>query len=180
MGKQINYYMGYNDFLPIAQAALDSGCIIYKRCWVDGKFKVISGTSLDMIEKDYYSYWFYLPEAGSLDIEEKDGDQDIDFFSMLNVISAGFSIVDEEKHIIRSGRLYVQTGLYTNSGNWIARSDALTKVYNKLCRIAKKAAPYIEIEHFVPNPYFVGKIKSKKYISPEYCKLVQNEDYILG
>lgn len=27
MGKQINYWLGYADFLQIAQAALDCGCV---------------------------------------------------------------------------------------------------------------------------------------------------------
>lgn len=31
MGKQINYWAGYDDFLKIAQAALDCGCIIIKK-----------------------------------------------------------------------------------------------------------------------------------------------------
>lgn len=26
MGKQINYYMGYKDFLAVAQVAIDSNC----------------------------------------------------------------------------------------------------------------------------------------------------------
>ena len=35
MGKQINYWLGYEDFLKIAQVALDCGCIIIKK--VSGK-----------------------------------------------------------------------------------------------------------------------------------------------
>ena len=36
MGKQINYWMGYEDFLQVAQAALDCGCVIIKKS-ADGK-----------------------------------------------------------------------------------------------------------------------------------------------
>lgn len=31
MGKQINYWLGYEDFVKIAQVALDCGCIIIKK-----------------------------------------------------------------------------------------------------------------------------------------------------
>ena len=38
MGKQISYWLGYEDFLKIAQAALECGCIIIKK--VSGKLEI--------------------------------------------------------------------------------------------------------------------------------------------
>ncbi len=31
MGKEMNYYIGFHDFLHLAQYALDIGCVICKR-----------------------------------------------------------------------------------------------------------------------------------------------------
>ena len=61
MGKQINYWAGYDDFLKIAQAALDCGCIIIKK----SKGELLYGQTLDIITEHEYSYWFYVPAAGN-------------------------------------------------------------------------------------------------------------------
>ena len=65
MGKRINYWIGYQDFLPIAQAALDSGCIIMKKI----NEKYISGQEINIVTEDVHKYLFYLPEAGSMQPE---------------------------------------------------------------------------------------------------------------
>lgn len=62
MGKQINYWLGREEFLHIAQAALDCGCVIIK----PGPGKTEYGQTLDIITEDSRRYYFYLPEAGSL------------------------------------------------------------------------------------------------------------------
>lgn len=163
MGKQINYYMGYEDFLSVAQAALNSGCVIYRQSFENGRFQLISGTTLDTIKPNCTGYYFHNPAIGDFKIE------------------AGFSIPNEEKHLIVANRLYVITGLYADEGNWVSRPDLLTKLYHKLVRVVKKTAPYTEVEHFVVNPMYEGKkFKSKKYISSDYYDLVKNKDYILG
>lgn len=181
MGKQINYYMGYRDFLTVAQAALNSDCIIYRQSFENGKLKLISGATLEIITPNCCRYYFHNPVIGNFDIELISEKQYVSYNSLLNVIEAGFSIPNEEKHIIASNRLYVITGLYDDDGNWASRSDMLTKVYNKLVRVVKKTAPYTEVEHLVVNPLYEGeKFKSKQYISSEYYDLVQNKDYILG
>ena len=179
MGKQINYYMGYRDFLSVAQAALNSGCIIYRRSFENDKW--ISGTTLDSITPNCRKYYFHYPAIGNFDVELISDKQYVPYDSLLNVIEAGFSIPNEEKHLIVSNRLYVITGRYADDGNWVPRSEMLTKVYNKLVRVVKKIAPYTEVEHFVVNPMYEGKkFKRKKYISSDYYDLVQNKDYILG
>lgn len=181
MGKQINYYIGYEDFLSVAQAALDSGCIIYRQSFENGKFKLISGTTLDTIRPNCTGYYFHNPEIGNFDIELISEKQYVPYDLLLNAIEAGFSIPKEEKHLIMSNRLYVITGLYADNGDWVSRSDMLTKLYNQLVRVVKKKAPYTEVEHFVVNPMYEGKkFKSKKYISSDYYDLVKNKEYILG
>ena len=181
MGKQINYYMCYKDFLSVAQAALNCGCIIYRHSFENGKWKLIGGTTLDTVKENCWRYYFHNPAIGDFDIELISDNQYVSNDSLLNVIEAGFSFPNKEKHLISSNRIYVISGRYADDGNWVSQFDLLTEIYNKLVRVVKKTAPYTEIEHFVVNPMYEGKkFKSKKYISSEYYDLVQNKDYILG
>lgn len=60
MGKQINYYMGYQDFLSVAQAALDSGCVIYRHTYEDGRWRLTPGTTLDVVQPDCREYYFHI------------------------------------------------------------------------------------------------------------------------
>ena len=66
MGRQINYYMGYNDFLTVAQTALDCGCVIYRADHADERWSITSGNSTDMISGDHRSYYFHVPQAGDI------------------------------------------------------------------------------------------------------------------
>ena len=50
MGKQINYWLGYTDFLQIAQAALDCGCVIIKPV----SEKLIYGQTLDIVTENQH------------------------------------------------------------------------------------------------------------------------------
>lgn len=171
MGKQINYYIGYNDFLLVAQVALDNGCVIFREYCENEKLQLSSGTDVSFINEKYNRYFFYLSSAGEY-IHNSDN-------ANLNSIQAGFSI--PHNHIIYSNRLYLTTGLYNKEDKFVYRSEEITKVYNKLVRVVKKIAPYREVEHFVLNPLYEGqKFKSKKYITDEYLLMAQNEDYILG
>lgn len=180
MGKQINYYMGYEAFLPIAQAALDSGCIIYRHSFENGHWVLTAGTELDIVVPDHGNYYFHLPETGEVQISCVGGNQHISSESRLCVIEAGFSHCQTKEKRITSSRLYVMTGRYGADSEWIARAEALTKIYSKLVRIAKKIAPYGEISSYCANPRYAGdKITSKRYITSEYRLLVENEDYTL-
>lgn len=171
MGRQINYYIGYKEFLLVAQAALDYGCVIYRRSFENGNWQLSCGTDLNFIKEKYPNYIFYLHNAGEFIY----GSDNV----CLNSIEAGFSIPNG--HIINRNRLYVVTGLYDDECKYVYRSDEITKIYNKLVRVIKKIAPYTEVEHFVINKLYEGeKFKSKKYISAEYLLLVKNENYILG
>ena len=181
MGKQINYYMGYNDFLSVAQAALDSGAVIYRHAYENKTWQMIGGTSLDVIKENTTGYYFHFPADGTMEIKEVYGNQHPSDTAMLHMIQAGFSLPDPEKHLLRSNRLYVITGRYDEDGIWIPRSDLLTKIHHKLVRIVKKIAPYTEIEYSVVNSMYEGKkFKTKEYISSEYFDLIENNDYTLG
>ena len=180
MGKQINYYMGYQPFLSVAQAALNSGAVIYRHAYENKTWQMIGGTSLDIVREDTQRYYFHFPDDGALEIEDIYGNQHPSLNSRLHLIEAGFSLPNPEKRLLTSKRLYVITGRYED-GIWIPRSDLLTKIYNRLVRVVKKAAPYTEVEHYVVNPMYEGqRFITKEYITPEYLHLAQNEDYILG
>ena len=62
MGKQINYWLGYSEFLQIAHTALDCGCLIIKQ---DSE-ELIYGKTLDTVTVNQHRYYFYLPEAGCM------------------------------------------------------------------------------------------------------------------
>lgn len=180
MGKQINYYMGYNDFLSVAKAALDSGCVIYRHQFEKGHWKLIEGKDINIVIPECIDYYFYLPELGEFSVRNHNGNQHISNETQLNVIEAGFSSVDNKKCSIIRNRLYVTSGLYNEDEEWIPRDDRLTKIYNKLVHIVKKVAPNKEVEAFAVNPLYAGqKILRKEYISSEFYLLVKNNDYTL-
>ncbi|MDE5940268.1 MAG: hypothetical protein K2H37_14470 [Lachnospiraceae bacterium] len=179
MGKQINYYMGYQDFLSVAQAALDCGCIIYRHAYEDGRWNLIGGTTLDIVKPNCRRYYFHIPALGSFDRKLVSDNAYLSDDSLFCVIEAGFTIPGKQE--MDKNRLYIVTGRYTDDGCWVSCPDMLTKVYNKLVWVVKKTAPYTEFEHFVVNPMYEGeKFKSKEYISPEFYELVQSKDYKLG
>ena len=182
MGKQINYWLGYEDFLPIAQAALDSGCIIIKS--VGGK--LVYGNTLDIVTKDKQYYYFYVPEAGELISRQlPSGDECIGGYDSSGnvVIEANFSYRNDDKKWLSRSRLYVISGYY-NDGAYISRPESVTKVYNKLVRVVKKIAPYTELtDTYISTrdeDYLQEKEwKHKEYISPEFLELKLSQNYSL-
>ena len=183
MGKQINYWLKYEEFLQIAQAALDYGCVIVKPDL--GKIKY--GKTLDIITEDKCRYYFYLPEAGTLMAQPIPFQSEpvIGYNAAGNtVIEAGFSFIhDNEKEITRS-RLFVISGYYDESGEYITRPECLTRIYHKLVRIVKKIAPYTEItDHFISmhdNDYSQEREwKHKEYISASCLELKISKNYRL-
>ena len=183
MGKQINYWLGYTDFLQIAQAALDCGCVIIKPT----PEKLIYGQTLDTVTADQHCYYFYLPEAGALmgqQIPFQNGN--LSGYNAIGntVIEAGFSFIHEEKKKITRSRLFAISGYYDESGEYIPRPDCLTKTYNRLVRVAKKAAPYTELTDYIistrDSSYLQKKEwKHKEYVSPSYLALRAAQKYEL-
>lgn len=180
MGKQINYWMGYEDFQQVAQAALDCGCVIVKP--VSGKMEY--GQTLDIVTPGEKRYYFHVPAAGELvPIPLPSGKERIGGFNETGnvVIEAGFSFRnDEQKELIRA-RLYVTTGYYGENKTFIPRPESVTKVYNKLVRVVKKVAPYTElVDSYVSREDGEEKEwRHKEYISPEFLQLKLNEGYTL-
>lgn len=183
MGKQINYWLGFEDFLQIVQVALDSGCVIIKP--VSGKLTY--GQTLDIVTESEHHYYFYVPEAGellgkSIPFE----DEAIGSYTATgnSVIEAGFSFRnDETKEIVRN-RLFVISGYYDDKGDYILRPECVTKTYNRLVRIVKKIAPYTELTDTYTSTkdedYLQEKAwKHKEYISPQFLQLKLLHNYKL-
>ncbi len=183
MGKQINYYMGYHDFLPIAQNALDSGCEILTR----EPGKLIRSNNISIVTPDRHNYYFYLPEAGPLDIQIRNGQESIGgYHSSGNVlIEAGFSRINHSGKSISRARLFSISGYYEEGGEWVERPDCMKKLYDKLTRSVKKIAPYTEITDniFSTKTDDYGSIREwthKEYITPELLELKKDKKYHLG
>lgn len=70
MGKQINYWMDYDNFLLVAQMAVDLGCTVVKEDLKLGK--VIESKDAGIITpygtSNYPGYYFHLPEAGAIEV----------------------------------------------------------------------------------------------------------------
>ena len=116
MGKQINYWLGYEDFLKIAQVALDCGCIIIKK--VSGK--LIYKRTLDIVTEHEHNYWFYVPEARVLSGNTLPfNDNDIQGYSPAGntLIEAGFSFRNDKSKTITRSRLFVISGIMMNKVN---------------------------------------------------------------
>ena len=167
MGKQINYWLKYEEFLQIAQTALDCGCVIIKPD--SGKRKY--GQTLDIVTDDKCRYYFYLPEAGTLMSQQIpfQSEQMIGYNAAGNtVIEAGFSsIYDNKKEITRS-RLFVISGYYNETGKYIARPKCLTQTYQKLVRIVKRIAPYTEITDHIISTQNNDYLQEREWIHKEY------------
>lgn len=182
LGKQINYWMGYKDFLQIAQTALNCGCVIVKTV----NKKLVYGKSLDMVTKQESFYYFYVPEAGELTVRSIYGRETIGGYNSSGnvVIEAGFSVQKDDQKLITRSRLYVSTGYYDEHENFIARPDCVTKIYNKLVRMVKKLAPYTELtDTYIStddSDYLQEKEwKHKEYISPHFLELKLTQNYRL-
>ena len=184
MGKQINYWLEFDNFKVLAQKAVDLGWEIVREDL--SKFEktgVTVSRDIDIIteEKGAY-YFFHLPEAGDIEIKELECGQRLDHnFSESgnSLIEAGFSrVLKEEKRILRA-RLYLPTGYYDKNDVYIYRPDCIVKVYHSLARYVKKLAPYTEITRpFINRSGEPDEYKTKEYISP-YCFDLFNKGYSL-
>ena len=185
MGKQINYWLEFEGFKVLARKALDLGCEIVREDL--GKFektRVTVSRDLNLItdEKGAY-YFFHLPEAGNIEIQELDCGKRLNHnFSESgnSMIEADFSrILTEEKRILRA-RIYLETGYYDKNDVYIYRPDCIVRVYNSLARYVKKLAPYTEItRQFINRGGEPDEYKTKEYISPYCLELLTKDGYSL-
>lgn len=182
MGKQINYYIGYEDFIKLAEQAVKNGCIILKK--EHGKY--VRDNSVRIITQDCNRYYFYIPEAGVLELQMHDDNEFIGGYNSSGnvVIEASYSIVKPEQKTISRGRLFSITGYYDKDKNWINRPECVEKLYNKLVRVVKKIAPYTEIVDEIISTSSEDYLKTKEwkhkeYITKELLCLKENDDYKL-
>lgn len=198
MGRQINYWMEFDSFLPVAQKALDLGCNIIKENLNEGTVTVGSDLSIIKKPENYcpIKYYFHFPQAGDIEIHKVNGKEWLEnsFSASGNaIIEAGFSYVtnvpsgsDGKPQIkeIQRARLYCISGYYDKNENYVPRPESLTKVYNSLERFVKKVAPYTELTEIrtsfkAENYGEQYEFKHKEYVT-EYClNLMQNEGYKL-
>jgi len=183
MGKQINYWMGYEDFLTVAQAALDSGCVIIRHS-DDGK--LMYGHTLDIVTQDTHRYYFYVKDAGELEVKTlSTGREQIGGYNASGnlLIEAAFSHRDDRKKELTRSRLFVISGYYDGDGTYINRPDCVTKVYNRLARVVKKVAPYTELTDTYTVDSDDGtqtrEWRHKEYVSPSFLHLKLAENYRL-
>lgn len=194
MGKQINYWMDYDNFLLVAQKALDLGCTIVKKDLDFGK--IIESKDISIVTQDENRYYFHLLDAGDIKIHTVNGEERLDrgYSASGNaIIEAGYSFIVNEptgpcgrrrKKEIRKARIYCITGYYDEDGEYISRPECLTKVYNSLARYVKKIAPYTEITNVRVSmrDEDYGKeyeYRHKEYITKTCLDMMNNEGYKL-
>lgn len=181
MGKQINYYMGFDDFRKLAQYALDIGCVI----WKQEKAKIVCGNSVDIVVPDRFQYYFSLPEAEKVIIHILDSKRRIGGYDQSGnvVIEAKLSRIWHDRKEIARGRLFLISGYYDAQGKWIDCPECMKKIYEQLKRKVKKVAPYTEMTDFITDyaseNYKQVERKHKEYITSELLALHTNNGYKL-
>lgn len=181
MGKQINYYMEFNDFRQLVQYALDIGCMIGKQ----ENAQIVCSNSIDIVMPDYKKYFFYLPEAEKVLIQLQDDKQQIGGYNQSGnvVIEANFSRIWHDRKEISRGRLFLNTGYYDAQGKWIECPKCMKKIYEQLKRKVKKIAPYTEMTDFMTDysseEYKQIEWRHKEYITSELLELHVNSGYKL-
>ena len=199
MGKQINYWMDYDNFLLLAQKAIDLGCTIVKEDADLGK--VIESKDICIVTPSYENfhntrYYFHLPEAGEIKTHMVNGKEKLDSSFQANgnvLIEATYSYIVNKptgacgnrlKKKITRARIYCITGYYDENGEWIPRPECLTKIYNSLARYVKKIAPYTEIVDVrirIKDENYGEKYeyRHKEYITKTCLDMMINEGYKL-
>ncbi len=174
MGKQINYWMDYESFREVAKTAVDLGCLILKSDPATGK--LVQSKDSDLITKEHYRYYFYLPEAGVMHIRQYGQSEHPDTVGETGnaLIEAGYSEIKGERKTIHRSRLYLTTGYYKDNGEFVYRPAAIVAVYEKLVRKVKKLCPYTE----VLDCHFGKEWLHKEYISPYFLQLREQEGYL--
>ena len=187
MGKQINYWMDYDNFLLVAQKAVDLGCFIIKEDALTGK--IIKSKDIGIIKEDRKDYYFYLAEAGDIETRVINGRELVKYSCGAGgncMIEAGYSYITNsgKKKEISRARLYCISGYYDESGEYIERPESLTKVYHSLARFVKKVAPYTELTDVLissRDENYGEKIeyKHKEYVTESCLKMRNEEGYRL-
>ncbi len=174
---QISYWMGYEEFVQLAQFATERGCLILKND-VDGK--LLYETDANAITKNVYDYYFYIPQAGTLQTTCIGKKEWVDLTSSAHLfIRAGFSYIDKKKRKITRGRLYSRPCSYFEE---LPRPDCVTTLYHDLVDFVKKIAPTTKIT----DSYLSTKAQDflqectwirTSYITSSLLELTEHENY---
>ncbi len=181
MGRQLRFFMDYESFLTVAQAALDMGLVILPGQLPESG-EIIQSRDISAVSPGICDYYFHVPEAGELKIDGNISKKVL-HLSGNNVIEAGYSHILTEKKTISGARLYSVTGEYDEAGSLLPRPECTTKAYNALCRAVKKAAPRTDFR--AADAMFTQKwgkrcvCGRREYISPLCRKLAEDEEYDL-
>ena len=140
MGKQTTYYMDHNEFLTLAQAALDEGCSLLR--WDHSAQPPHPFRDLSAIDPAHPCWYFLLPEAGELRfMRDRLGGYFLDESGAIatQLIETGFS-TQSDRGLWGSARLYIPSDALVN-GEIIPRSEEATRIYDKLARLVRKMTP---------------------------------------
>lgn len=199
MGRQINYYMSFEEFKQLAQFAIDEGILILPR--EHTLEKLIPADDISIVTEDCCEYYFFTQGfSGTTWNTDIYGHYyvSLDDETRLTVIEAGYSQQTEQRNgkTITRSRLYIPTGYYNDEGDWISRSKSVDKVYNRLVRVVKKISPYTMIEYrrldregkpaFGQNKYYISndcsawktegyEIEDLAYLKKEYEKYLSEK-----
>lgn len=151
MGKQINYFMDYETFRTIAEKALELGAVIIRR----EEFSERQSRDISIVIPEIQRYKFFFPEHA-------DGPEDDKA-----TIEAGYSRI--QGRTILPERMYIVSGRYDYSGNWVPRPKEMDQIYSALVRLAKKQMLYK-----------ICKGRDRKdYITPAFDELVETKHHVL-
>ncbi len=137
MGKQTTFYMDREVFTELAQTAVNLGCVILRQ---SGK-RIVSSTDTSIITAGCQQYYFYLPEAGTLDPELPLG-----CFNANGgvVIEASYSVRDSNYALHRS-RLYLMTAVPGDDGGFVSTPECMVVLYKRLVKKMKLLTKFVSV-----------------------------------
>lgn len=141
MGKQTSYYITHDEFLTLAQAALDEGCRLL-RLDFNAAEPPCPTRDLSAIDPTHALWYFVLPGAGEPRyLRNRLGRYAPDTSGAIEtqLIETGFS-VRSSRGVWSSPRLYIASDALVD-GMLVPRPAEATRIYDKLARIVRKMAP---------------------------------------
>lgn len=170
MGRQIEYYMELDSYKLLVKKAFDLGLKVLVK--EQNRFKIYN--DFEEINFSRNEMYFFLEEAGPVIITQN---RYIDS-SRSPLVETGFSFINEKKKEISKSRIWVSTGFWNNSEEFMYRNEILDKKYSALMRYIKKLAPYTEVWIKAQNPMYDGrKMIRKVYITSFLLKKIESGEY---
>ena len=176
MGKRMSFYMEREVFEELAQYAIDRGCLILRQ---SGK-KIIVSQDTSVITPNCPQYYFYLPEAGDLDMGLPLG-----CFNKNSrlLIEANYTTRDTN-FALHHAQLYLAKGVADENGQFLDTPECMIKLYKRLVVKMK------ELTKFIPVPaermsnrmtYYADPTERshKLYLTPKLIKLMEKPEVTL-